>query len=88
VAVGQLRFLSAAEEHEVLVERNQTAKVYARKSLREWLAETASRAAELVAVVHGSVQWSYRELDQRANLLEHYLRRKGVGALVLVGLYL
>jgi non-ribosomal peptide synthetase component F len=88
VAVGQLRFLSAAEEHEVLVERNQTAKVYARTSLRQWLAETAARAAEQVAVVHGSEQWSYRELDLRGNQLAHYLRRQGVGAEVLVGLYL
>lgn len=43
---------------------------------------------EAVAVVCEQQSFTYYELNQRANCLAHYLRRLGVGAEVLVGLYL
>src|SRR6185295_10805925 len=43
---------------------------------------------EATAIVSGSEQLSFGELNQRANQLAHYLRGQGVGAEVVVGLCL
>ena len=52
----------------------------------EVFAGSALRAAEAIAVVCDHQSLSYGELDERANALAHYLRKKGVGPEVIVGL--
>ena len=50
-----------------------------------------SRAAAMpdrIAVVHGSERLTYRELNERANRLGHFLRKRGVGPGVFVGVCL
>ncbi len=44
------------------------------------------RTPDALAVTVGSQSLSYRELDARANQVAHYLRRRGAGPEVLVGL--
>src|SRR5471030_503655 len=41
-----------------------------------------------IALVHGQTRMSYRELNERANRLAHFLRRTGIGPDVLVGICL
>ena len=48
----------------------------------------AGQSPDACAVISGTEQLTYRELDQRANLMACYLRSLGVGPEVLVGLYL
>jgi non-ribosomal peptide synthetase component F len=48
----------------------------------------AERTPDAVAVVFGRAQLTYKELNERANQLAHYLRRKQVGPDVLVALCL
>jgi non-ribosomal peptide synthetase component F len=48
--------------------------------------EQARRSPEATAVVDEKQRWSYRELDERANQLGHYLQKQGVGADVVVGI--
>jgi amino acid adenylation domain-containing protein len=46
----------------------------------------AKRSPEAVAAIFGSRQWTYRELNERANQLAHHLRKLGVGPDVPVGI--
>ncbi|HEV8169206.1 MAG TPA: non-ribosomal peptide synthetase, partial [Pyrinomonadaceae bacterium] len=46
------------------------------------------RQPNAVAVVHGKEQITYRELNERANQLAHYLRQHGVGLDTRVGILL
>ncbi len=48
----------------------------------------ASASPEAIAVVCDGAQFTYRDLDERANQLAHFLRQRGVGPEVLVGLCL
>ena len=43
---------------------------------------------DAVALVFGQTRMSYRELNERANRVAHFLRRSGVGPDVLVGICL
>ena len=51
-------------------------------------AEQAARTPHAVALVFGSQQLTYRELDARANALAHTLRAQGVQADAPIGLFL
>lgn len=48
----------------------------------------AARTPEATAVVYGEQQLSYRQLNEHANQLGHYLREQGVGPEVRVGICL
>ena len=54
----------------------------------ELFAEQASRRPGSAAVIAGGPPLTYRELDQSANRLAHYLRELGAGPETLVGVYL
>ena len=88
-AVGRLRFLSAAEEHEVLVERNETKREYeSGLRLHEWLTREAKRHWEEVAVVAGGGEITYGELEQAAEKVAARLREQGVGEGWRIGILL
>jgi amino acid adenylation domain-containing protein len=81
--------LPAAERHKLLVEWNGTAADYPRDScLHELFERQVERTPDAVAVICGEQRLSYRELNERANQLAHYLRSLGVGAEVRVGVFL
>jgi amino acid adenylation domain-containing protein len=48
----------------------------------------AARRPEVPALIYGARQLTYGELNQRANQLAHYLRKRGVGLEVRVGVLL
>ncbi|MFV8133049.1 amino acid adenylation domain-containing protein [Streptomyces syringium] len=54
----------------------------------EIFAGHAAATPDAVALVHGTTQVTYRDLDRRANRLAHRLRAQGVGPDTLVGLCL
>ena len=84
-AQGGLR--TEAERHRVLVEWNDTAAAYPHDACLHQLFEAqVERTPDAVAVVYEDQRLTYRELDRRANQLAHYLRARGVGPEVLVGL--
>ncbi|WP_424102425.1 amino acid adenylation domain-containing protein [Moorena producens] len=85
--LGELPLLTAQEEQQLLIEWNQTATDYpASKCIQELFEEQVERTPEAVAVVFEEEQVSYRQLNQRANQLAHYLQTLGVGPEVLVGI--
>jgi len=85
--VSELPLLSAAELDQVLTKWNDTATAYPTQQCIHQLFEVqVERTPEAVAVVFEEEQVTYRELNQKANQLAHYLRALGVGPEVLVGI--
>src|ERR1700754_89216 len=81
--------LLTKEEHEQFTDWNSTTSEYGREECLQQLVEMqAARQPEAVAVSYGAKQITYCELNTRANQLAYYLRRRGVGPDVRVGVLL
>jgi amino acid adenylation domain-containing protein len=87
--LSRLPLLTAEERHRLLVEWNDTTAVYPKDTcLQELFAAQVERTPDAVAMVYEDRFLTYRELNQSANRLAHYLATLGVGPGVLVGLCL
>ena len=76
------------ELQQILVEWNSNTADYARKCVHELVATQAERTPNATAVIQGSRQLTFKELNERANQLADYLRKKAVGQDVPVGICL
>jgi len=85
-SVGELRLLGEAEREQMVVEWNRTEAAYPEECMQELIERQAWSTPERAAVRCGEEGVSYRELNERANRLAHFLRRQGVGRGTLVGL--
>jgi amino acid adenylation domain-containing protein len=82
--LAELPLLGTAERQQLLVAWNATAAEYPRdRCLHQLFEAQVERTPDAIAVVD-DVEWTYRELNTRANRLAHHLRRHGVGPEVLV----
>jgi amino acid adenylation domain-containing protein len=59
-----------------------------RKCVHHLVAEQAARTPDAIAVVHGERKLTFKELNQRANQLADFLRKKGVAKDTPVGICL
>ncbi len=85
--ISQVSWLTEAEQHQLLVEWNNTQADYSQdKCIHQLFEEQVKHTPDAIAVVFGDQQLTYKQLNTRANQLAHYLRSLGVGADVLVGL--
>jgi amino acid adenylation domain-containing protein len=85
--LSQLPMLTADEREQVLVRWNDTERAYPTGMCIHQLFEAeVEKSPEAVAVLFEGERLSYRELNEKANRLAHYLKRSGVGPEVLVGL--
>jgi amino acid adenylation domain-containing protein len=85
--LSEIPLLTVAEEHLLLTQWNETTADFpSDKCLHQLFEEQVERTPDAVAVVSEDERVSYRELNQRANRLAHYLRRLGVCADELVGI--
>lgn len=79
--------LPAAERRQLLVDFNATAAVYPRhKCLHQLFEEQVEKTPDAVAVAFEEQALTYAELNARANQVAHYLRSKGCGPEMPVGL--
>jgi amino acid adenylation domain-containing protein len=86
--LSELTLLTKAEV-EQLREWSTSVSEYERDECVHRLVEKqAAERPEALAVVYEKEEVSYRELNERANRLAHYLRRRGVGAETRVGVLL
>src|SRR6266571_73474 len=84
--IAQLLLLSEAEQ-QILVEWNDTRREYpVERCLHQLFEEQVQHTPDAVAVVCGSEQLSYQQLNSRANQLAYWLRQEGVNSTDLVGL--
>ncbi|MEH2001258.1 MAG: amino acid adenylation domain-containing protein [Nostoc sp.] len=85
--ISQLPLLTQVEQHQLLVEWNDTQTDYPQdQCIHQLFEEQVERTPDAVAVVYENQQITYRELNAKANQLAHYLQTLGVGPDVLVGL--
>src|SRR5687768_704929 len=83
--VNRISLLSETERAQIVESWNETARDYERGvKLPELIEQQAALTPDAVAVVSAGEQMSYRELNERANQLAHYLIAAGVGPEVLV----
>ncbi|MCF3573232.1 non-ribosomal peptide synthetase [Planktothrix agardhii] len=72
--IGTLSLLTERERHQLLVEWNDTGKAYPdEKCIHQLFEEQVERTPNHVAVVFENESLTYRELNNRANQLAHYL---------------
>lgn len=87
--IGKLPLLTAQERRQLLVDWNDTAIAYPRdKCVHQLFEEQVERTPDSIAVRFENQQLTYAELNARSNQLARYLRSRGVGPEVLVGLYM
>jgi len=86
--IAELPLLTLAEQ-EMLVEWNRTQVDYPQdECIHELFEAQVEQTPDAIAVEFGERRLSYRELNSRANQLARYLRQRGVGPDVLVGICL
>lgn len=84
---SELPLLTEAERRQLLLEWNATQATYPKEQCIPQLFETqVEHTPEAVALVFEGQELTYRELDEQANQLAHYLRKLGVEPEVRVGL--
>ncbi|MEH2104793.1 non-ribosomal peptide synthetase [Nostoc sp.] len=85
--ISQLSLLSAAEEKElILQENNQNIDSIDYKCIHRLFEEQVEKTPDAVALGYEKQNLSYRELNNRANQLAHYLQALGVKPEVRVGI--
>ena len=79
--------LSEREQHQLLIKWNDTRADYPQdRCIHQLFEQQAERTPDAVAVVFEDQKLTYRELNERANKLAHYLQQLGVQPEVLVGI--
>ena len=87
--IGKLSLMSDAERRETVLAWGQAPEpAEAPSCLHRLIEAQAQRTPEAIAVQQDGQALTYRDLDERANRLAHYLRRRGVAPGVVVGLCL
>jgi amino acid adenylation domain-containing protein/thioester reductase-like protein len=85
--LSELPLLTQAEQHQLLVQWNDTKTEYSKHQCIHQIFETqVEHTPDAVALVFEDQQLTYQELNRRANQLAHYLRKLGVRPEVIVGI--
>ena len=80
--------LTESQRKRVLYEWNDTQADFPDACVHELFEQQVVRNPDAIAVIGGGKSLSYRELNERANQIANYLRKRGVGPDVLVGVCL
>ena len=82
-----ISLLTELEQQRIIFDFNQTGAVFPQnQTIHQWFEDQAAENPEQTAVVYGSRQLTYRELNARANRLAKILRAKGTLADTIIGL--
>ncbi|MDM8558174.1 amino acid adenylation domain-containing protein [Candidatus Parabeggiatoa sp. HSG14] len=87
--ISELPMLTKREQHQLLVEWNDTQIDYPKdKCVHQLFEEQVEQHPDNIAVVFADKQLTYKELNAKANQLAHYLQTLGVKPEILVGIYI
>ncbi|TYS39120.1 AMP-binding protein [Bacillus pumilus] len=85
--LNNLSLLSKEEQDEIVIEWNQTDADYPKdKVIQDLFDAQVQENPDAIAVVYEDEEWSYKEVQEQANQLAHYLQKRGIGPESLVGL--
>ncbi|WP_017654190.1 non-ribosomal peptide synthetase [Fortiea contorta] len=85
--INELSILTPKEQHQLLVEWNNTQTEYPQdKCIHQLIEEWAEKTPDAIAVVFENQQLTYRQLNERANQLANHLQNLGVKPNTLVGI--
>ncbi|AFZ11270.1 amino acid adenylation domain protein [Crinalium epipsammum PCC 9333] len=85
--IATLPLLTATEQQQILVDWNNTQTNYSENQcLHQLIEQQAKKSPEKIAVVFADQEITYKELNQRANQLAHYLKKLGVKPEIPVGI--
>ncbi|BAY46081.1 amino acid adenylation domain-containing protein [Scytonema sp. HK-05] len=85
-SISELPLLSVQEQQLLLAWNNTQADYPKQVCIHELFEAQVEQTPDAVAVVFGSEQLTYKQLNQRANQLAHYLKELGVKPDALVGI--
>ena len=86
-SVENFSILTLHEEHQLLVEWNDTKAEYPEdKTIHQLFEEQAARTPDNIAVVYEDQELTYQQLNEKSNQLAHYLKTLGVGPDTLVAI--
>jgi amino acid adenylation domain-containing protein len=86
--LSEINLLTPEEQHQLLIEWNQTEVAYPQQCLHQLFEERVRDNPEAIALIFEGKKLTYRELNSRANQVGHYLQEKGVTSEVLVGIFI
>jgi amino acid adenylation domain-containing protein len=87
--VAKLPLLTPAEHRQIVHDWNDTAGDFPREALiHQAFEQRVAQAPDAAAVVAGGREFSYREINARANRLAHLLKARGVGRGTFTGVCL
>ena len=88
IRISELPVLTDSERTQQLVDWNQTetAEYPSARCIHELFEQQVERTPQAIALAFDGVRLTYRETNDRANQLAQYLRRRGVGPEVRVGI--
>ncbi|MBN2549028.1 MAG: amino acid adenylation domain-containing protein [Anaerolineales bacterium] len=87
--ISQLPLLSPQERNTLLVEWNKTRTDYPRyASVHQLFESQAEQRPDATAVISGSEQWSYQQLNEKANRVAYLLQSYGIAPGEPVAIYL
>ncbi|NJP19916.1 MAG: amino acid adenylation domain-containing protein [Hydrococcus sp. CRU_1_1] len=85
--LSELSLLSETEKQQILVEWNNTQVDYAQDlCIHQLFEKQVERTPDSIAVVFENLHLTYRELNNRANQLAHYLQNLGIKPDVIAGI--
>ncbi|CAM1358757.1 non-ribosomal peptide synthase/polyketide synthase [Tenacibaculum xiamenense] len=85
--IQNINFLTEKEEHQLLVNLNNSVFNYPKsKTLAELFKEQVTETPNNIALLYNEQQLTYKELNERANKVAHYLLKQGVKADDFIGI--
>lgn len=83
--IAEIPLLTAAER-QLFLPSEETLPILPSRCMHQFFEEQADRRPDAIALTFGNAQMTYQQLNRKANQVAHYLRQRGVGPEVMVGI--
>jgi amino acid adenylation domain-containing protein len=88
VDIEEVSIISKEEKKKIIYDWNQTQVSYPYKSIHEVFEEQVRRSPDNIAVIYEDKEISYKELNERANQLAHYLLSLGISKEATIAVFM